>query len=162
MKTAWNIIKMEMNRLKGAINTAPINYQNSPEALNRYFLSIHKNIIDGIRSKTKQISNTTKNPNYYLSNLFHKPFPSIEFQNTSTRETEKIINSLKMKNSSGYDKISTKVLKISAPFISSPLSYICNKSMLFGTFPAILKYATVKPLIKKGNKENVFTTDLLF
>ena len=52
MKTTWNIIKMETNRLKGGINTAPINYQNSPEAFTRYFLSTPKNIIEGIRSKT--------------------------------------------------------------------------------------------------------------
>jgi hypothetical protein len=60
-----------------------------------------------------------------------------------------------MKESSGYDEICTKILKISAPFISSPLSYICNKSMLSGTFPTRLKYAIVKPLFKKGNKEKV-------
>ena len=146
---------MEMNTLKGAVNTAPINHQNSPKAFNRYFLSIPKNIIDGIRSKTNQNSNITKNPDYYLLNLFHRRFPSIEFQNTSTREIEKNITSLKMKNSSGYDETSTKVLKISAPFISPPLSYICSKSMLTGIFPARLKYATVKSLLKKGNKENV-------
>jgi hypothetical protein len=55
----------------------------------------------------------------------------------------------------GYGEISTKILKISAPFISSPLSYICNKSMLPGTFPTRLKHAIVKPIFKKGNKENV-------
>ena len=60
-----------------------------------------------------------------------------------------------MKNSYGYDEISTKVLQISAPFISSPLCYISNKSMLSENFPATLKYATEKPLLKKGNKEDV-------
>jgi hypothetical protein len=45
----------------------------------------------------------------------------------STKETENIINYLKIKESSGYDEISTKILKISAPLISSLLSYICNK-----------------------------------
>jgi len=69
-----------------------------------------------------------------------------------------------MKNSYGYDEISTKVLKISAPLISYPVCYICNKSMRSGIFPARLKYATVKQSLKKGSKENVvnFTTDLLF
>jgi len=52
---------------------------------------------------------------------------------------------LKIKESYGYDEVSTKILKISAPFISSPLSYICNKSMLSGTLPIRLKYAIVKP-----------------
>jgi len=66
---------------------------------------------------------------------------------------KKIINSLKIKESSGYDEVSTKILKISASFISSPLSYTCNTSMLSGTFPSRLKYAIVKPLMKKGDKE---------
>jgi hypothetical protein len=68
---------------------------------------------------------------------------------------KKIINSLKIKESSGYDKISIKILEISASFISSPLSYICNKSMLPGTFPTRLRYAIVKPVLKKGDNENV-------
>ena len=52
-------------------------------------------------------------------------------------------------------EVSTKILNISAPFISSPFSYIFNKSMLSGTFPTRLKYAIVKLLLKKGDKENV-------
>jgi hypothetical protein len=146
---------VETNRLEGPLHRVTNNFQNSPEAYNRYFLSIPINIIDGIRSKNNQSSNTTKNPTYYLPNLFHTPFPCMKFRNTSTRETEKIINSLKVKDSFGYGKISTKILKISVPFISSPLSYICNKSMLSRTFPTRLKHATVKPILKKGNKENV-------
>jgi len=47
------------------------------------------------------------------------------------KETEPIIKSLKTKNSYGYDEIPTKILKISCPFITSPINYICNK-MLFG------------------------------
>ena len=66
-----------------------------------------------------------------------------------------IINSLKIKESSGYDEISTIVLKIGAPFIISPLSYIFNKSMQSGTSPSRLKYAMVKPLLKKGDRGNV-------
>jgi hypothetical protein len=102
-------------------------------------LSITENIIHDIRCNNKQGYNINKNPNYYLLNLFHEPFPSIKFKNTSIEETEKIINSLKIKESSGFDEISTKILNISAPFISSPLSYVCNKSMLSGTFPTRLK-----------------------
>ena len=76
---------MEMNRLKGAINTAPIKHQNFPKAFNRYFLSIPKNIIDGIGSKTNQISNTTKNPNYYLSTYFITPFLALSFKYINQR-----------------------------------------------------------------------------
>jgi len=51
---------------------------------------------------------------------------------TTTSEIENIIKTLKPKNSYGYDEISNKLLKISVPFISSPLNYICNKVITKG------------------------------
>jgi len=89
MKTTWNIIKAETNRLKWPITTTTNNYQNSPEALNKYLLSITENIFQDVICINKQGHNINKNPNYYLLNLFHKPFPSIKFKNTSPKETEK-------------------------------------------------------------------------
>jgi hypothetical protein len=118
-------------------------------------LSITENILQDVKYTNKQVHNINKNPNYYLKNHFHKSFPSIKFKNTSPKEIEKIIDSLKIKVSSGYDEVSTEILKISAPFVNSPLSYICNNSMLSGTYSSRLKYAMVKPLLKKGDKENV-------
>jgi hypothetical protein len=91
MKTTWNIIKEETNKLKGPANTTINNYQNSPEAINKYFLSIIENIIHDIRCNNKQGYNINKNPNYYLLNQFHKPFPSTKFKNTSTKEIEKLL-----------------------------------------------------------------------
>ena len=44
------------------------------------------------------------------------------------------IKSLKSKNSHGYDELSVKILKLSSQFITSPLNYICNKSLSSGTF----------------------------
>jgi hypothetical protein len=129
-------------------------YHNSPEAFNNYFLTISENIIKNIRCN-KQNHDTYNNPNYYLSNQQHRAFPNINFKNTSTKEIEKIIRSLKAKGSHGYDGITAKILKISAPFISSPLSYIFSKSMISGIFPTRLKYATIKPIFKNGDKINV-------
>jgi hypothetical protein len=70
MKTTWNIIKAESNRLKGTMTATTNNNQNSAEAFNKYFLSITENIIHDIRCNKKQSYNINKNPNYYLSNLF--------------------------------------------------------------------------------------------
>jgi predicted transcriptional regulator YheO len=53
MKTIWNIIKAETNRLKGPTNTTINNYQNSAEAFNKYLLSITEIIIHDIRCKNK-------------------------------------------------------------------------------------------------------------
>ena len=82
-------------------------------------------------------------------------FPNINLKSVSTNEIKNIIKSLKPKNSSGYDGISTKLLRISSPFITSPLTHVCNKSIFSGTFPDCLKYAVVKPLFMKGVKPNL-------
>jgi len=67
-------------------------------------------------------------------------FPNINLKSISTKEFENITESLKPKNSSGYDGISTKLLNI-----SSPLNRIYNKSLSSGIFPDCLKYVVVKP-----------------
>jgi hypothetical protein len=79
----------------------------------------------------------------------------MKFQNTSTAEIGKINESLKAKDSHGYNEISVKILKLSSPFISSPLNYIWNKLLPFGIFPCRLKYAEVAPLFKKADKKDV-------
>ena len=91
----------------------------------------------------------------YLSQLFKSPFPKIKSSNTSMKETEKIISSLQSETSYSYDEISMRILKINAPFISSALNYICNKSMSPGIFPSPLKYSIIKPLFKTGDKKNM-------
>jgi len=51
-----------------------------------------------------------------------------------------IIHSLKCKDSYGYDEISSRILKISAPYVLSPLIYIFNKLLSTGIFPERLKF----------------------
>jgi hypothetical protein len=107
MKTTWNIIKSETNRLK----RSHINYKNSPDSFNDHFLSIAERIMQSVRHTDTESTNANKNPMYYMSKISHNPFPNIKFSNTSTREIERIINSIKMNNSHGYDGITTKMLK---------------------------------------------------
>jgi hypothetical protein len=72
-------------------------------------------------------NNNNNNPIHYLSHAFKNSFPNINLKFT-TKKTENIIKSLKPKNSHGYNKISTNLLKTSSVYISSPLNHICNKS----------------------------------
>jgi len=87
-----------------------------------------------------------------MEQVFNKPYPSMECNCTTTTKIERIINSLKVKNSYGYNEISTKILKISGPFTSSPINYICNKMLFWSLFPDRLKYAKIKPLCKNDNR----------
>ena len=96
------------------------------------------NIIKNIRS-SKQNHDTYNNPSYYLLNQPFRDFPNIKFRNTSPKEIENIIRSLKAKGSHGYDEITTEILKITAPSISTPLSYIFNKSYDIWNIPHKIK-----------------------
>ena len=67
-------------------------------------------------------------------------------------EIEKIIKELKSKKWCGYDEIMARILKISSPFIVSPLTCICNRMLTTGTLPDRLKFSEIKPIYKKGDK----------
>jgi len=68
---------------------------------------------------------------------------------------KKIIKSLRTKNACGYDEISNHIIKLTAPFIISPLTYISNAFLSNGVFLDRVKYAVVKPIFKKGNKHKI-------
>jgi hypothetical protein len=75
---------------------------------------------------------------------------------TSTYEIGNIIQSSKSKNTSAYDEISTRIIQLSAPYVVSPLTYICNIIMNTGIFPDRLKYAIIKPIYKKmGDDQDI-------
>jgi hypothetical protein len=58
---------------------------------------------------------------------------------------------LKCKDSYGYDEITSRILKLSAPYVLSPLTYIFNKVLSTGIFPESLKFSEVRPLFTKGD-----------
>jgi hypothetical protein len=91
----------------------------------------------------------------FLNCHHDKPFSAIKWHYTSTHEIMKAIKTLKTTNSAGYDEISNRLLKLSCPYIASPLTYICNAALKDGVFPDRLKYATVKPVHKKGSKHDL-------
>ena len=81
--------------------------------------------------------------------VFIRLLPHIKLTPVSTKEISEIIKSLKWKNSHGFDEITIKILKISLPFIVSPLTFLCNKSSSTGIFHTQLKYSQINPIFKK-------------
>jgi hypothetical protein len=115
------------------------NYENSSDTFNDQFLSIAEKIMQSIRLSDTEDTSDNTTPTLYLSKISHNPFPNIKCNNTSTKEIERIIKSVRVRNSHRCDGITTDMLKVSAPYISSPLNYICNKSIRSGTFSSCLK-----------------------
>jgi len=114
MVTTWKIINYEngkSNHCKNIqslrINNKEIINQNAITNIftgNSYFLSI----AESLKSDNNEHTNIKEtNTISYLINSFHRPFPKMSWQYASTHEIEKIIKSLKSKNTCGYDEICT-------------------------------------------------------
>jgi hypothetical protein len=80
---------------------------------------------------------------------------SIFLYPTDIYEIYKIINSLKPTNSTGYDNVSTRIVKLVKAEIAPVLSYLINLSFTSGSFPDTLKTSIIKPILKKGDKSRV-------
>jgi hypothetical protein len=80
--------------------------------------------------------NTINNndPISYLRQNFRQSSSTIKLNNTTMYEIVKMIHSLKCKNSYGYDEISSRILRVNAPYILSPLTYLFNKILSTGIF----------------------------
>ena len=101
---------------------------------------------------TKNIIQKDHNNVSYRKYINASILSSFNFQLIDDESLRKTLNSLRTKSSSGYDGISTRLLKYLAPALISPLRLIINKSLITGIYPDKLKTAKVIPLYKKGDK----------
>jgi hypothetical protein len=147
METMWKIIKTETGKTNHKLGVQSLKISDTvmdkhvmiANTFNKYFVSVTDSIVSIVRSVNSDHENNT-DPIKYLFNILKHPFPNIQWFYTPTGETENI-KFLKTKNSGGYSEIPIKILKISASFIISLLTYICNKSLSSGVFPSRLKFS---------------------
>ena len=113
------------------------------EKFNEFFVSICPNLSNNIKCRTG---------NNFQTYLNRHILTSFHFKLINEKDTEKYMRSLHTKTSSGYDGISTKLLKFLSPGLIKPLILIINQSLIRGIFPEKLKLAKVIPLYKKDGQ----------
>lgn len=152
VKTMWNFVRSETNKQSNN-NEPPLNmegetvtgYYELANIFSTYFVNATHTI------EKENLDNTlTALDNLKLSNP--KSFPQIHLTPVTANEMKMIMKSLKLKNSFGYDEIPPRIIKISLPYIISPLIYLCNKAMSTRIFPTWLKYSQIVLIFKKGDK----------
>jgi hypothetical protein len=94
---------------------------------NNFFLTVAEKLNTQKTEKGDAIS--------FLQDSFPRNYTSIKIIPVTATEIKSIIRSLKAKNSSGYDEITSEILKTCACTISLPLSFICNHSLPTDIFP---------------------------
>jgi hypothetical protein len=120
-------------------------------AFNSHFVRVADSILK--MSKDNQTNRNNAIPTNYVGNhmtymakSFARPFPNMQIWKTTNLETERVMESLKVSQTHGYDEISNNILKDCKTYISSPLSY---RVLFEGVFPDRLKYAKIIPVYKK-------------
>lgn len=151
VKVTWDIIKNESGRkqTKHPIQEIKVNgksisdRQTIEQAFNDFFLKEPLELAPGACPEVAM--------NHLLN--FRPPVASTMFLSpTNEKEVSNAIMSLKTKQSSGWDELSSDLLKFCCDEISYPLTYLINCSFLSGIFPEKLKYTIIKPLHKKEDR----------
>lgn len=74
------------------------------------------------------------------------------FDKISSFQVQALLKTSDVAKAVGVDKISNKILKISAPYICESLAELFNLSLLSNTFPSDWKMAKVTPIFKTGDR----------
>ena len=122
-------------------NFPTITSQADVDSFNEFFANIGPALHKTIQSNTR-----SSNIPCQLHSMF--------LRQTDELETQKVLNEMKGKTSSGPDGVSSLLLKMSSNALTGPLTILINRCLRQGCFPKILKVAKVVPIYKEGDKED--------
>ena len=150
IKQTWNIIRQALSKNSMETITDAFKVNNSTitdkttivNKFNDYFVNIGPSL-------ASKIPNSTKNYATYLKGNYKNSFALLP---TTEEEVISTVNKMIPKCSSGFDEVSTDILKQSIHIIANPLTNIINESFSAGIFPDQLKIAKVRPIFKNGDK----------
>ena len=117
----------------------------SAECLNKHFTMVAEKTITTDRTNQNDLQILK---DYCRSKEIRNP---LQFNFTSVIAIYKDLSSLKSSKSRGSDDLDSKIIKISAPFISESLTYIYNLCIDKCYYPQAFKDAKVLPLLKSGD-----------
>lgn len=148
MKKTWQAItsitnfKPKKSLTQNLIQTS--DPQKSVDLVNDFFANVGKNLAAKITKDVEIGSEELKNN----SNIVNS------FGLVETTETEiiSLINALKTDSSTGWDDISSRIIKQNQLSLIKPLVYICNLSFNTAVFPKAFKRSVILPVHKNGDK----------
>ena len=151
IKKTWNTLNKiigKNNDKSGLPNNFVINNtqigdrQEVAEAFNIYFSKI--GFQTGVNVPKVNTSFKSYMPKPLLHSIFLAPVSPSDVLNTTQK--------LKPKTSSGFDCISTKLIKVTINEILEPLTHVINRSFETGIVPKDMKIAKVIPIYKSSDK----------
>ena len=112
------------------------NSEDIAEGFNEFFSNIGPDLASKIDTSNHNFQEYIKKPKSEFT----------VFESITTSKVYYLLRGLSSAKAIGIDKISSKILKLAAPAISSSLTYIFNQAITLCTFPDEWKMARVSPL----------------
>ena len=81
--------------------------------------------------------------------------PTFCFEKESSQNICKLIDGLKEKTATGYDEVNVKLLKDLKTEICQTVTDIINLGYEIQSFPSCMKFAIIKPIYKKDNRNDI-------
>ena len=103
------------------------------------------------RAPNKFTSQTTKN---YYDKTSCNVSNDFEFSKVSEEHVKKILLSLDTSKAAGMDQIPAKFLRDGDEVLALPMENIINLSIKLSTFPGKCKIAKLKPILKRGARND--------
>ena len=114
------------------------------DGFNKFFASVGHDI-------AMSIPKTAVGAECYLKGSVNKTF---KFQEICSQSIDYYCLKMKDKTSEGFDGVSARVIKRTAPVIVAPLCHLFNLSLKTGYLPPEFKISKVIPLFKSGKKDD--------
>ena len=116
-----------------------------------FYSNLAKNLVDKL-PKTAIKFDTHSLCKYYEKYKLERN--SFKFSNVSEETVLKILTDIDPTKSAGIDNISGRFIKDAAPTLVKPVTQLCNLSIRLSSFPTRCKIAKLKPIYKKGSKND--------
>lgn len=152
----WNLINKELNKnnrhrkditeIYGEDGTTMTDPKEIANEINHYFTNIGKKLAEEQMKSKNKLPITTK---------MKRKIPPLTLKQISTQEVTKIINSIKNNKAPGFDKITTTIIKENQEILSPIITTLINNVINDGEYPKYLKKTIIKPIHKKGSKQNI-------
>ncbi|KAK1900116.1 Bile salt-activated lipase [Dissostichus eleginoides] len=122
-----------------------------PADIANHFNDHFTNKVDKLRNAMGAVEDTVSH-HIIKDRIMREKQCMFEFHNVTEDDVENMLLHLSDDKSPGIDNLDGKLLKMTAKYISKPLSHIFNKSLEQGVCPEIWKEAKVIPLPKDKRK----------
>lgn len=159
-KALWTAIKNITNTQKVKVSPTGLLqiYSDPKTSINHvcdFFASIGQNLADKILASKSIQNNNPITPS--ASNLasLNSPVNSIGIMEVDESVVESIILQLRTDSATGWDGISSQIIKQCRHILLAPITHICNIAINSGVFPDMLKKAIVHPIYKNGDRDCV-------